>query len=414
MCGGIGLLIFPGCQGADPEWNGLVQDSAGIDIVLNQGRPVWGEEDPWVLSEVLSIGVADGEPEYMFGRIDDIGVLSDGTIVVADGIAQHLRFFHPDGRWQRTVGQPGEGPGEFGWRGLAVVVGPGDTLLVVDQHNQRGNRIDADGTWLDSWPVPNVENGWLDKAWDYSPTGRMVSHRGQLPGMDSGEPSTHDFIVIRDLAGSVGDTVGWMPAGESARTSGGRLETLLYAGEPTASLCPDNSLITGRQSRYEIKRYGPTGTLEQVVRLDRDNSAITESDQARLLHRFREGYMQTGFGASWVEDLLSTVHFTEFYPAFARLKCGPGGSIFVRPWRPVSSLTDDELPDVMLGSESEASAEFDVFDRKGRYLGVIPLPSGFQPFRFHGEYLYGLWRDALDVEYVKVMKIGGIPPEAGD
>ena len=123
--------------------------------------------------------------------------------------------------------------------------------------------------------------------------------------------------------------------------------------------------------------------------------------------------MQTGFGAAWVEDLLSGVHFTETYPAFARLSCGPSGSIWVQPWRSVNSLADDELPEVMIGTESEASAHFDVFDRQGRYLGEVPLPPDFWPFRFQGEHLYGRWRDSLNVEYVKVLKIEGITPESG-
>ena len=410
---GVAILLFSGCSGAEPNWEGLVQDSAGVSIVLNRGQPVWGDQDGWVLSEVLSIGIADGEPEYMFGRIDDIGALSNGTIVVADGMAQQLRLFTPDGQWKLTVGQPGEGPGEFGWRGLHVLVGPGDTLLVLDEQNQRANLIGSDGAWLDSWPAYGVENGWLDGAWDYSRTGRIVSHRYQFPGMESDEAYTHDFVVVRHLDGLMGDTVGRVLAGQTEQVPEGRRETVLYAGEPTASLCPDNSLITGRQDQYEIRRFGPTGNLEQVVRLDRRNAPITASDQTRLLQHFREAYMQTGFGTAWVEDLLSGVHFTETYPAFARLSCGPGGSIWVQPWRSVSSLADDELPEGMIGSESEVSARFDVFDRKGRYLGVIPLPTSFRPYRFHGEYLYGRWRDSLNVEYVKVLRVEGIAPQAG-
>lgn len=410
------LFSFASCvdgPGANPDWDGSVRDSAGVEVVLNNGAPLWEDADGWVLSEVLRIGVPDGEPEYMFGRLGDIGVLSDGRVVVGDRMAQHLRFFFPDGRWEQTVGRPGSGPGEFGQGFAQILVGPADTLLVLDSQNQRANLIAPDGTWLDSWRSA-PEEGRLIRAWDYSATGRIVSHLSRIPGMELNQGDTLDYAVVRSLAGAFGDTVGLVPASRLRRVSGGRMEFYLYAGEPAVSLCPDNSLITGRGDLYEIKRYDPEGNLEQIVRLDRPNTPITQDDRRFLQTRFREIYLDAGYTPVQVEELLAAMHFTETHPAFTTLRCGPLGSIWIQPVKPVSALTDEERREFWVGPDAEAAAHFDVFDRRGRYLGVVSLPDGSWPGRFHGDRLYARWRDSLDVEYAQGLKIEGLPASGNE
>jgi len=396
-------------QNSASVWDGSVRDSAGIEIVQNYGTPLWADADAWALSEVLRIGVGDGDPNYMFGRIEDVGVLSSGRIVIADGISQNLRFFHSDGRWEKTVGQAGSGPGEYGNVWLTILVGPGDTLLVTDVQNQRANRVAPDGTWLDSWPAYRPEDGWMEKAWDYSSTGRLVSQMYQIPELVGDESSSLDFVVIRDLAGSVGDTVGFMSASLGTQVSGGRTEYHIFAGEPASSLCPDNSLLTGRQDLYEIRRYDPVGALEQVVRLDREVIPVSESDRNTWRQWYKDFWMESGYYTpSRVEGLLSAFRFNETYPTFRTLNCGPNGSIWIQPWKPVSALIQEDFPDVFQGIPADAAGHFEVFDRRGRYLGKVSLPPGFFPIGFRDESLFGRWRDSLDVDYVKVLRINGI------
>ena len=410
----LGLSTLSACSGAADsasDWDGLAWDSAGVEIVHNYGTPLWKEAAQRPLSEVLRIGVADGEPEYMFGKISDLGMLSDGRLVVVDGVAQHLRYFHPDGRWERTVGQAGSGPGEFGNVGLGVLVGPGDTVLVMDIQNRRANRIAPDGTWLGSWPVYLLEDGWMDMVWDYSPTGRIVSQMSRYAGVPADESEPMDYILLRDLAGVEVDTVGRVPASLRDQVSEGRTETHFFAGEPEFSLCPDNSLLTGRQDRYEISRYDSFGDLEQLVRLDRETIPVSESDQNTLRQWYKETWLESGyFSLARVEDLLSSFRFNETYPPFRTLTCGPQGSIWIQPWKPLSDLSQEDFPDIFFpqGIAVDAAEHFDVFDREGKYLGIVSLPEGFFPNRFRGDHLIGRWRDSLDVEYVGVLKVEGI------
>jgi hypothetical protein len=413
MLGGPPIAACSGGRDSVSDWDGSVQDSAGVEIVLNHGTPLWDEDDRWGLSEALRFGVADGEPNYMFGQISGLGILSDGSIVVADGMAQNVRLFDAGGRWQKTLGQPGSGPGEFGNFGLTVLVGPGDTLLVEDPRNWRANRFAPDGSWLSSWPSFRPESGWLVTAWDYSSSGRIVSHMSRIAEMRSEESDTLDFVVRRDLRGATMDTLASVRARSVTRVSDGRMEFSLFAGEATSSLCADDDLLAGVRDRYEIRRF-EVGGLTQIVRLDREAAPVTESDRTIVRQWYRRSWLEeAGFTPARVEELLSAFRFNETYPFFRTLRCGPHGSIWLQPWTPVGSLTEEQLGEVWGGADGDTSADFDVFDRRGRYLGVVPLPEGFLPNRFQGDYLYGRWRDSLDVEYVMVMKVEGLGPDQG-
>jgi hypothetical protein len=50
-----------------------------------------------------------------------------------------------------------------------------------------------------------------------------------------------------------------------------------------------------------------------------------------------------------------------------------------------------------------------VFDAEGRYLGIVALPEGFEAFQFAGDAIYGVWRDPMQVEYVKRLRV--VPSE---
>lgn len=399
-------LAGPGCSDREAAWDGTVRDSAGIEVVVNHGTPLWDDPGSGVFSEVLTIGTTGGEPPYMFGAIGDIAALSDGRVVAADAMHRHLRFFRPDGRWDTTVGGPGGGPEEFGAARLRMVVGPADTILVLDPGNQRAHVIGPDGRWAGSWRYA-PDDGWMARAWDASPTGRIVSHMTRIPGT-AGPGDTVDLVLVRGLDGSVRDTAGTVPASRVRQPSGSGLQFYLYAGEPAVALCPDNTLVAGRGDRYEIVRYDTAGAPVQIVRLEREPLPITDEERTFLRTRFREIYLENGFSPERVDQLVAGMHFTEAYPAFVTLDCGPGGSIWVMPVRPVRDLDPAEREDFWVGPYAEAAPRFEVFGRDGRYLGQVALPEGFWPFSFQRGLLYGRWRDSLEVEHVKAMAVEGL------
>jgi len=385
----------------DAEWDGVVSDSAGVQIVQNFGAPLWTEENRWTVSEVLKIGTVEGEPEYQFGDISGIGALSDGRIAVSDNIALHIRFFSPEGVYERTVGRQGSGPGEYAGE-LTVFVSSGDTLLVLDRFAQRANRIAPDGTWLDSFGT--VPDDGFDRGWDAAPNGRIVSHRCCTTGIWSGP----DFVVERDLAGRLLDTLAWLPSSQARPRINGQLGWVFYAGEPDIALCADGSLVTGRGDRYRLHWYDSAGNLERIVTLERPNVPFTEQEQFLFAERGERLLLESGTPPANIALMKTRTSFTDTYPAFVEFGCGPRRTLWVTQVRPLSSFDEEET--VALGWYPPAASVFDVFDREGRFLGEVTLPKDFLLMTYRGDNLYGRWTDDLGVHHVMVLKIEGLPP----
>ena len=88
--------LFAGCGGESPAVEAGAEDSLS-----------------YFLAAVDSIGVVDGNDEYIFGRIRGICHLANGTIVVSDQTFRRIRQYSPSGRYLREVTGNGVGPGEF-------------------------------------------------------------------------------------------------------------------------------------------------------------------------------------------------------------------------------------------------------------------------------------------------------------
>jgi hypothetical protein len=64
-------------------------------------------------TEEFRIGLADGDPRYLFGTIHGIAVDGESRIWVADGLAGAIKVFDREGEHLFEFGQVGDGPGDF-------------------------------------------------------------------------------------------------------------------------------------------------------------------------------------------------------------------------------------------------------------------------------------------------------------
>ncbi len=77
------------------------------------------------------MGQADGAEELTFGRIGGIVVGNDGAMFVydADQTVGLIRMYAATGKYLRTVGAKGGGPGEYGQLNGLTVARNGDLLI---------------------------------------------------------------------------------------------------------------------------------------------------------------------------------------------------------------------------------------------------------------------------------------------
>ncbi|MDE0651039.1 MAG: hypothetical protein OXI12_11940, partial [Gammaproteobacteria bacterium] len=111
LCGAI--VSVAGCgDNAEPlPSQSLVTDSAGAAIVTS---PPSDNAYATIAPEpILSIGAVEGPDELLFGRIVSVALDGAGNFIVADRQSGDIRIFDAAGIHLRTLGGPGEGPGEF-------------------------------------------------------------------------------------------------------------------------------------------------------------------------------------------------------------------------------------------------------------------------------------------------------------
>ena len=403
------LLSATVSPGATAQWKGTVKDSAGITIVSNTEQGSWDSSTRWQVEEELRIGVAEGDPNYQFGRIGWITVGSDGTIYVLDQQSQHVRAFSPAGQYLNTLGGPGAGPGELGAAVVFVVAGPGDTLFIPDVANRRVNLFAPDGSAAGSFPL-DLQQG-LPTIWKSTSAGVVASqirplNLPQTAADASSKRDTMDAIVLYDTKGSAIDTILRFPSGKTLNLGGSNPEINLYSPEPAWHLADDMRVLYGVNDNYRIGVYSAAGTLERIIEMPFERSPVGERDKRLIMQFLEDAWVDAGVPPNALPRLRSIVHFGEFIPAFATAQVGPAGTIWVQHSQLASELSDEELEGYN-PLEASGAPEWDVFDPNGKFLGVVTMPPRVAPRLFRGDKVYGVARGEYDVQYVVRLRIVG-------
>ena len=146
------------------------------------------------LSEpTLQIGLVDGAEEYLFGSVEGVLRLEDGSVAVSDGGASKVSIYDSNGSYVASFGRAGQGPGEF--RNLSRIYAHGtDSLRVLDRSTGRVSSFDVRGEYggqtdgydlsqdstfsLDAWLYGRF---WVDGALAASERARVKEALDRLP-----------------------------------------------------------------------------------------------------------------------------------------------------------------------------------------------------------------------------------------
>jgi hypothetical protein len=364
---------------------------------------MWGEGDAWGFEEVLTIGEAAGDPDYQFGQIAGLDATSDGRILVLDNQALHVKVFSADGVFERTIGQGGSGPGEFGPGAAILMVGTADTVIVPDAGNQRVNVILLGEGESTSFPL-SFEEG-IPMRWQVSNSGILVVQRRAL-NLPNQEAVNVDLVARQAYDGSIVDTLLTPPRGETFSFGSGLPEFHFFAPEPTWTLLNDGTFVHAVNNEYRISVAGPDGSVVRVITMPSEPVPVSEEDKEIITELIMRLMEEQGVPPQALDGIKQGISYEDVFPAFTQMRNGPEQSLWVQRIGVPSDMTEDEQENwnPML---DQGSDEWDVFDADGRYLGVVTMPDRFSAFSLRGDLLYGVWRDEFEVQYVKVYRITG-------
>lgn len=390
----IVLAATGGC-GDDGAANAIVRDSAGVRIVESRG-PAWDDARAWRLSPepVVSIGAVDAEPEYQLFGVRAVTRLSDGTIVVANSGSHEIRWYDPRGRFLRSAGGEGSGPGEFtalGW--LAAL--PGDSVVAFDGRLLRLSLFAPDGSFTRS-ALPQAEGKpgmdhpvFVESMEDGSllAFGRVLELEGMAEGPLRVPMVVYRFNVDGELLDSLGAVYGWetqVVIRRSAATVAMSIGNRPFARN-TALTAWGDRYVVGTPTSYELTVHRLDGSVLAIVRLLRDNAALTAADIEAYKSLMLENIDDENARRARRQELDDVDYPTEA-PAF--------GSVIL-----MDTQGDLWVSEFLVRNDQGMS--WQVFGPDCRLLGTVRTPARFVPRFIGDDIVLGVWRDELDVEYVR-------------
>lgn len=407
----IVLALLAACGDSDEGVPSEAQfvDSAGVTIVTSP--PTDGVYATIAPEPVLSIGAIDGPAEVLFGRIASVAVDGAGNLVVADAQMGEIRIFDASGTHLRTIGGPGEGPGEF--RGLAGAWPTAEGAVVaVDPRLDRITRFGPDGELLATAtfqgpgeqplirPIRLAEPGlFLSRveSLNLSSLEGVFSLEDALESMSDPLGTKTEYLVRHDLEGTLIDTVATVP-GQATQTSAQgsgtslsiQIQRMPFSPAAAATASPEGRMAVTTGRAYEYSTYHPTGTLQRIVRLAEEPPLRTDAHLEAWVRGSTGG--REPMDDAQVEAALRRYRdmpLRERLPAWNSLVIADGGEIWARRF-------------AIRGAETVVR---DVFGTDGSLLGQVVGPASLRIQHAGDGRLTVISTDDLGVERVEVYEL---------
>lgn len=371
------LFTVAGCGevGSHPDET----DTPSLEVVADIG-----EAPRWLFSEepILSLG-EDGGDGPTFYSIRDVRFGEDSTIYVLDGGSVAVQVFSAEGRFVRTIGRRGDGPGEF--QNPFELYVTDSEMVVWDTQVRRLTRFDLEGEVIGTQSAATslLQGARLAGLF---PDGSFLAMHTRLRTPDRGERTTMGWVIVTThrIDGTLLDTMGTYP-GEPMAWFGERsvIPQLFGAHTWVAS----NGVVTWILS-------GESGAATKLVPPDPPRSfswdpgdlVVTDDEIARYeADRQGDGSITIRGRSIDVGEQLSLA--SESFPAADRLVVDRQGRLWIRRFRRPSF---------------EGSNEWLLFDPDRQFVATVAIPADVMVRDAIGDWVLATRRDSLGVQTVVV------------
>lgn len=350
--------LFLCCSSQKTEWRGTIEEVDGVTVVKNPLEPMYGE-DVFEIEEELSIGKAASREEYMFQQIRYIAVDEEENIYILDRKAGDLKVFDKKGSFVRTIGQKGQGPGEFNLPGQVFIISKRE-LWVYDDGSRAFSLFTLDGGSIKSINASKADGleVRIDSKGNFTFATMIYSDEtGYLSyGLDIYDNNLNFLKRLESIPGPIDHR-------------GRNLFSPLFSW---AIDCDDN-IVYGYQKEYKLKVFSPDGNLVKMIAKEYKPVKITKEEIDE-----RMTSIQTD----------RKVYIPQYRPAFRRFSIDENGRIFIMTWE---------------RAEGNDWYYHDIFDSSGRYIAKIPL-RGYPRIWKKGKF-YTIEEDEEGYQYVKRYKV---------
>jgi hypothetical protein len=384
-------------------------------ILLPSGRAL--HPGVGTLVEDLSIGGSETIAEYRFTNITYLATGRDGSIFLVDWTALpgpvFVRQYDRNGKYVRTFGRQGQGPGEYFLSVHSVSeLGDGRVILADTRYI---NVFTAGGEYSTRWifgpgairgdPVVVGLGGIV-----YVPSRQAATSSPIAPQNIRAGRST---MVRMSTDGTIIDTVvkpEWNSSGP----------TLPFFPRMTSVWSPLGYFVTANTGSYAIDLRIPRASagvvpprwseVDPVHSIRRSTPPVLLQRAERADYRTATELGQRASNPGWTWNGLDV---PAVKPPIVNLVVADDGRIWVQLSQP-SQLNASVAATTTLsnGTRRGAAASrwpqpvvYDLLEPDGRYVGRLPIPQGVRIHTMRGDTVWGIVRDANDVPLVKRYRI---------
>jgi hypothetical protein len=348
----------------------------GIVAVSSAGPTAWADTLGW---QLVANGALEGDVGSPGEFIDPQSFAVDerGWVYVADTKPAVIKVFDDSGRYVRSFGREGSGPGEFRAAFLAVRDG---MLVVHDPRESRTSLFDTAGTFI---------RGWVSECCYWASPALDERGRIAIPAMTPQGASASQAFLRFDTLGNAIDTllVPEVPVAPQWTVRQGDAMVMStsvpYSTGGNLAHNPAGGVIFGWSGEYRLavsdngrntsRVFGRAWSAEPIDDAVRDAEFERRVSETATNMEMDEASVRVQFA----KDVIPHT-----YPAFSGLSVDGRGNVWVY-------LDEGDVP-----------TRFDVFDASGAYLGRVHAPVTVSPYA-------SAWSD--DVMYVRNDTDDGYP-----
>jgi len=333
----IGVSSGLVAQTLPPGWKGTIENREGVRIIKNPAGPLHGEV---TLELEKDLVIGDDQDEHsLFYYKTSIRVDRPGNIFVWDPNSFRIQMFDKTGKFVRTIGKKGEGPGEFmdAFQLKFLLDGMG-RLYVRD--NAKIHVFSSEGRFERS--IPAAASGGRNFA-------VLLDGAILRDGWAFEKDRMKEIVVLTDGEGKILKTVAGFPSQRFEVQMKEKPRFTVYYPELIVSPWTAAAALFGLPSAYRLTAVDGRGETGMIIEKEEAPVRTTPREKAKIIDEFLSGNRKASRSELENQKLLP-----EFWPFFDALLADDKGRIFVQRTKNIL----DEAP----------GTAFDVFSREGFYL----------------------------------------------
>jgi len=381
----VGLMFSLGrVAGEQPAAGG----QSGKPVVVSNPRdpiPPPGQRTKIAFREELTIGVAEGDENYMFGASIEATADEKGCVYVLDWTRKKIQKYDPAGKFLFSIGRQGQGPGEFGnlWEMRFDAKG---RIYVTDISNKRVSFFDKETGHFQEAIKLGMETGAVillsNGTYFTSTNSREEKPDGVIWTIPYGI-FDRNFKMKTEFRRDQINFVGLPEHGDRAKFIAGLLSRSAYKPTVVTAVTDDEKIIVGFPDRYEFTVYNVSGEPRFLIKKDSEPQPVTDRHKDYYFETAVLSFLASSGGSRPKdEDVRKAMTYPIVLPAYRRIIPMDNGLLFV--------VTD----------ALHNASTVDLFDQRGVYVGrfVTDVPAATLMFR--GGKAYGVAEND-DFYYVK-------------